>query len=75
MPCFSCFTFHFHQIVGLKDSIVTTMMLMRPVCGCCGQFGTSLRREVPCMRRHFIELDRLYQCCVPLIVRGVCTDS
>lgn len=31
MPCFSCFTFHFHQIAGLKDSIVMTMMLMRPV--------------------------------------------
>lgn len=72
----AAFTFHFHQIAGWQycEMIMTMMMmLMRPVWVQWADWYFSVERGEA--RRRFIELERLYQCCVPLLVRGVCTDS
>lgn len=50
-----------------------TMMLLTEhvwMLWAVGYFSVE-RERVPCMRKHVIEVDHLYQCCVPLIERGV----
>lgn len=44
-------------------------MLMWPVWVLWAVWYFSAERG-PCMRKHLIELDCLYRCCVPLIVSG-----
>lgn len=48
---------------------------MRPVCGCCGQPGHFSLERGRSRRKHFIELDHLYQCCVSLIVGEGCAQT
>lgn len=65
--------FHFHQFARfgsvLWDADDGHLWVL------VGSDGTSSRREVPAWRNPSLGWACVYQCCVPLIVGGVCTDS
>lgn len=81
MPCFSCFIFHFHQIASLSKILRNYNNgddeddYLEACVGVVGSLVLLCDERFPAGGGHFIELDCLYQCSVPLDCKGVCTDS
>lgn len=81
MPCFSCFIFHFHQITSLSTVLRNDNNgddeddYLEACVGVVGSLVLLCDERFPAGGGHFIELDCLYQCSVPLDCKGVCTDS
>lgn len=81
MPCFSCFIFHFHQIASLSTVLRNDNNgddeddYLEACVGVEGSLVLLCDERFPAGGGHFIELDCLYQCSVPLDCKGVCTDS
>lgn len=81
MPCFSCFIFHFHQIASLSTVLRNDNNgddeddYVEACVGVVGSLVLLCDERFPAGGGHFIELDCLYQCSVPLDCKGVCTDS
>lgn len=81
MPCFSCFIFHFHQIASLSTVLRNDNNgddeddYLEACAGVVGSLVLLCDERFPAGGGHFIELDCLYQCSVPLDCKGVCTDS
>lgn len=81
MPCFSCFIFHFHQIASLSTILRNDNNgddeddYLEACVGVVGSLVLLCDERFPAGGGHFIELDCLYQCSVPLDCKGVCTDS
>lgn len=81
MPCFSCFIFHFHQIASLSTVLRNDNNdddeddYLEACVGVVGSLVLLCDERFPAGGGHFIELDCLYQCSVPLDCKGVCTDS